>query len=306
MEDGANPFDTQMTSTVLHATSYRSDITKFQMPAMSPTMTEGGISDWKKKEGESFSAGDVLLEIIAISLQETDKATIDVEAQDDGVMGKIIAQNGAKGVPVGTTIALLAQEGDDISNLELPTEEPKAQPSSIPPAPLASVPSPAAAPQPFESNEVHIDHNRPIFPSVLRLLHENGVSDVGRIKGTGIRGMLTKGDVLAFFGKASSPNGTFKDNTPTPSKYKSHAVIGNVVGAPPIKKALDAAGIRRAILMAFLANSTKNRTPAPPSPRPTVDSIIADYLHPTAPSAYTTPSIIPLQTAKSEYLDGLY
>lgn len=54
------------------------------MPAMSPTMTEGGIAQWKKKEGESFSAGDVLIEI------ETDKATIDVEAQDDGVMAKII------------------------------------------------------------------------------------------------------------------------------------------------------------------------------------------------------------------------
>lgn len=51
---------------------------------MSPTMTEGGIAQWKKKEGESFSAGDVLIEI------ETDKATIDVEAQDDGVMAKII------------------------------------------------------------------------------------------------------------------------------------------------------------------------------------------------------------------------
>lgn len=54
------------------------------MPAMSPTMTEGGIASWKKKEGESFSAGDVLVEI------ETDKATIDVEAQDDGVLAKII------------------------------------------------------------------------------------------------------------------------------------------------------------------------------------------------------------------------
>lgn len=54
------------------------------MPAMSPTMTEGGIAEWKKKEGDSFSAGDVLVEI------ETDKATIDVEAQDDGVLAKII------------------------------------------------------------------------------------------------------------------------------------------------------------------------------------------------------------------------
>jgi pyruvate dehydrogenase E2 component (dihydrolipoamide acetyltransferase) len=58
------------------------------MPAMSPTMTEGGIAGWKVKEGDSFAAGDVLVEI------ETDKATIDVEAQDDGVMGKILVSLG--------------------------------------------------------------------------------------------------------------------------------------------------------------------------------------------------------------------
>jgi len=61
-----------------------SALTKFQMPAMSPTMTEGGIASWKLKEGDTFTTGDVLVEI------ETDKATIDVEAQDDGVLAKIM------------------------------------------------------------------------------------------------------------------------------------------------------------------------------------------------------------------------
>lgn len=71
----------------LFSTSSRSmELAKFAMPAMSPTMTEGGIAAWKKKEGESFSAGEVLLEI------ETDKATMDVEAQDDGVLAKIIVR----------------------------------------------------------------------------------------------------------------------------------------------------------------------------------------------------------------------
>jgi len=69
------------------------------MPAMSPTMTEGGIATWKKREGEAFSAGDVLLEIVSLPLprrhlltppEETDKATIDVEAQDEGILAKII------------------------------------------------------------------------------------------------------------------------------------------------------------------------------------------------------------------------
>jgi len=80
-------------------------------------MMEGGITGWKKKEGDAFSTGEVLLEI------ETDKATIDVEAQEDGIVGKILLQDGAKNVPVGKIIALLAEEGDDISNLQPPKEE---------------------------------------------------------------------------------------------------------------------------------------------------------------------------------------
>lgn len=86
---------------VFHGSASRRAITQFQMPAMSPTMTEGGIASWKKKEGESFTQGDVLLEIVRpltletfcgtyILMQETDKATIDVEAQEDGIMGKIL------------------------------------------------------------------------------------------------------------------------------------------------------------------------------------------------------------------------
>lgn len=68
----------------LHASARASELSKFLMPAMSPTMTEGGIASWKKQEGDTFEAGDVLVEI------ETDKATIDVEAQDAGVLAKII------------------------------------------------------------------------------------------------------------------------------------------------------------------------------------------------------------------------
>jgi len=87
-------------------------------------MTEGGIAEWKKKEGESFSAGDVLVEI------ETDNATIDVEAQEDGILAKIISQDGAKGVQVGSTIAVLAEEGDDLSGAEkFASESSKPEPS---------------------------------------------------------------------------------------------------------------------------------------------------------------------------------
>ena len=87
------------------------------MPALSPTMTEGNIAKWNVKEGDSFVAGDVLLEI------ETDKASMDVEAQDDGIMAKIVMPDGSKGIKVGARIGVLAEEGDDISSLEIPAEE---------------------------------------------------------------------------------------------------------------------------------------------------------------------------------------
>jgi pyruvate/2-oxoglutarate dehydrogenase complex dihydrolipoamide acyltransferase (E2) component len=110
-------------------------------------------------------------------------------------------------VPVGKLIALLAEEGDDLSNIEIPAEATSAAPSVPKPGPAQpSTPSPSAP----EGPTVHIHPDGPIFPSVLRLLNELHVSDFKNIKGTGLRGMLTKGDVLAFLGKASTPTGTFK------------------------------------------------------------------------------------------------
>src|SRR5450432_3030777 len=89
----------------------------FTMPALSPTMTEGNISSWRVKEGDSFSAGDVLLEI------ETDKASMDVEAQDDGILAKIIQPDGSKAIQVGARIGVIAEPGDDLSSLEIQERE---------------------------------------------------------------------------------------------------------------------------------------------------------------------------------------
>jgi len=91
----------------------------FMMPAMSPTMTEGNISSWKVKEGDSYSTGDVLLEI------ETDKASMDVEAQEEGIVAKIFSGDGSKGIKVGTRIAVLAEPDDDISSIEIPADDSK-------------------------------------------------------------------------------------------------------------------------------------------------------------------------------------
>ena len=127
-------------------------------------------------------------------------------------------------MPVGKIIALLAEEGDDISNLQPPKEEnrtPKqAATSSSPPPPEPPTPAEIAVPslpsQLYPSTPLF--HSRPLFPSVYRLLQEFGVKEPQSIKGTGVRGMLTKGDVLTYLGKASGPLGTYKESpTPHPS-----------------------------------------------------------------------------------------
>ncbi|KAG6845685.1 hypothetical protein H0H87_004946 [Tephrocybe sp. NHM501043] len=264
-------------------------------------MTEGGIASWKKREGEAFSTGDVLLEI------ETDKATIDVEAQDDGIMGKILAQDGAKGIPVGKVIALLAEEGDDISNLEAPKEEkpaPKPEASAPPSPPSQPVKSAHTEPSTLTSSLAHsshsISHSRPIFPSVHRLLLEFGVTDAEKIKGTGVRGMLTKGDVLTYLGKASNPTGTYKETSHSPVE-----VTQSVKKEEP--KPLDGAAIRRLIVSTMLQKSvTARNVKSVAEPAVDFDSIIADYLPQTAapPKSPSTPQHSSKPSV--DFLDGLY
>jgi len=256
-------------------------------------MTEGGIAEWKIKEGQAFAAGDVLLEI------ETDKATIDVEAQEDGVLGKILAPDGSKNITVGKVIALLAEEGDDLSNLKAPAEESKPaakEPEPSQPAPPA--PKPASESQPAKPHSTkHVQHSRPLFPSVMRLLQEHNVPDPEKIKGTGVRGMLTKGDVLAHLGLASSPTGTYKEakkseQVPIPKKEEV--------------KPLDGLAIRRLIVSNMLSSSTRAQALSAPTVVADFDSIIADYLPPSNPTS-PSPPLPPQKSSKSSpgYLDGL-
>lgn len=177
------------------------------MPALSPTMTEGNIASWRVKEGDNFAAGDVLLEI------ETDKATMDVEAQDDGIMMKIMTQDGSKAVPVGARIAVLAEADDDISSLEIPADQSPKQPAAAEkPAESSSSKSSSSssttqAPKKRApaSSETH-EQKYPLLPSVEHLVKANGLSeaDVTKIKPTGPNGRLLKGDVLAFLGEINA------------------------------------------------------------------------------------------------------
>lgn len=119
--------------------------------------------------------------------------------------------DGTKNVPVGKVIALLAEEGDDISNLEPPKEEPPAQTAKSPTPPTPE-PAKSQESQPVQPTTHHgpPSHTRPLFPSVHRLVLEHGITNLDTIKGTGVRGMLTKGDILTYLGKASGPTGTYK------------------------------------------------------------------------------------------------
>lgn len=176
------------------------------MPALSPTMTEGNIASWRVKEGEAFSAGDVLLEI------ETDKATMDVEAQDDGIMMKIMSQDGSKAVPVGARIAVLAEASDDISSLELPADEHAEKAISSGSAqtteskPVEAAESKPTKPVAKAAGSGTYEHKYPLLPSVGHLVKGNGLTeaDVSKIQGTGPGGRLLKGDVLAYLGSINA------------------------------------------------------------------------------------------------------
>ncbi|KAI0080240.1 pyruvate dehydrogenase [Panus rudis PR-1116 ss-1] len=179
------------------------------MPAMSPTMTEGGIASWKKKEGEAFTAGDVLLEI------ETDKATIDVEAQDDGVLAKIIAADGAKGVKVGSTIAIIGEEGDDLSQAEKLAAEASSEPAPKPAEENAPEPPKQEAPKPESSKPAPKEESKPELPKgdhifaspvAKKIALERGIP-LAKVKGSGPNGRILREDVEKFQPGAAAPAG---------------------------------------------------------------------------------------------------
>lgn len=213
----------------------------FRMPAMSPTMEEGGIVSWKVENGQEFAAGDVLLEV------ETDKATIDVEAQDDGTMWEILEKDGATGIAVGKPIALLAEPGDDLASLEKPSLEESApkKEEKKPEAPQKEAkiePQPEQKPQKQleekttpASGEVFTKANpkQKLTPAVELLLHIKGISTedaLANIPASGPGGRLLKGDVLAYVGDIDKKA---IEKVTTYIKSKEHLDLSNIKVAPP-------------------------------------------------------------------------
>ena len=176
------------------------------MPALSPTMEEGNLSKWLVKEGDKIAPGDVIAEI------ETDKATMEVEAVDEGTVAKIVVPAGTEGVKVNALIAVLAAEGEDVAAAAQAAEKggsaaPKAEtPKAEAPKPEAkketAAPAPVAAPAPAASKGERVFAS----PLARRIAKSAGV-DIAAVKGSGPHGRVVQRDVEAAIasGGAKAP-----------------------------------------------------------------------------------------------------
>ncbi|MFM2149399.1 MAG: hypothetical protein RLZZ187_1705 [Pseudomonadota bacterium] len=166
--------------------------TNILMPALSPTMTEGTLARWLKKEGEQVKAGDIIAEI------ETDKATMEVEAVDEGILGKILVPGGTAAVKVNDVIAVLVEPGESAD------AAPAAKPAPAAPKPSAA---PAAAPV---AAAVPNGHAAPagdriaVSPLAKRMASQAGL-DLSRVTGSGPNGRIVKADVEAALAKGPAP-----------------------------------------------------------------------------------------------------
>ena len=209
------------------------------MPALSPTMTEGNLAKWLKKEGDEVHSGDVLAEI------ETDKATMEVEAVDDGKIGKILVPEGAQGIKVNEPIALLLGEGEDAAALEKFAEAVPGPAPAAPPSQESVTPASAAPAVPARERG-----NGRIFASPLarRMAQQAGL-DLGTIRGSGPQGRVVKSDIEAALSAArAAPMAAVpmarpaEPTAPVLSKERVAALAGN---PPYTERPLNA--MRRAI-----------------------------------------------------------
>ncbi|HET8974043.1 MAG TPA: pyruvate dehydrogenase complex dihydrolipoamide acetyltransferase [Pseudolabrys sp.] len=185
--------------------------TNILMPALSPTMEKGNLARWLKKEGDKIRSGDVIAEI------ETDKATMEYEAVDEGTLAKIVVPEGTQDVAVNSVIAVLAGEGEDVKTAasaaraapaKAPEKKVEAAPVSSPrqetpraPVQPAQKPAPAAGekpPQKAAAGTQQVAHGNRVFSSPLarRLAKEAGI-DLGRVQGSGPHGRVIARDIDA-------------------------------------------------------------------------------------------------------------
>ena len=198
------------------------------MPALSPTMEEGNLAKWLVKEGDTVKSGDVIAEI------ETDKATMEVEAVDEGTVAKIVVPAGTEGVKVNSLIAILAADGEDVSAVAAaggtaPKAEAKAPEVKVEAPKEAEKPAAAVAPAAAAASAPAKDGNR-VFASPLarRIAKEAGV-DIGSVSGSGPHGRVVKSDVekaVASGGaKAAAPSAASAAPAAAPKGMSEEAVL---------------------------------------------------------------------------------
>ncbi len=203
------------------------------MPALSPTMEEGTLAKWMVKEGDTVQSGDVLAEI------ETDKATMEVEAVDEGVIAKILIAEGTEHVAVNKPIAVLLEEGEDASALESAASAPAAEPAAAPAAPSApptepapaaapqaeAKPAPAPAPEPAAAPKSNGQAGRVFASPLARRLAKDGNIDLSQLTGTGPHGRIVKHDVEQALKSGAT--------APAPAEAPSAGQVMPAPTAPP-------------------------------------------------------------------------
>ena len=170
--------------------------TEILMPALSPTMEEGTLAKWLVKEGDTVSSGDLLAEI------ETDKATMEFEAVDEGVVGKILVAEGTEAVKVNSPIAVLLEDGESADDIGAASSPAPAAPAAVPEAAATPAAETVATPAPAAPAK---DGNR-IFatPLARRIAADKGL-DLSQIKGSGPHGRIVKSDVESAKPGATAP-----------------------------------------------------------------------------------------------------
>ncbi|WP_415920249.1 pyruvate dehydrogenase complex dihydrolipoamide acetyltransferase [Tateyamaria sp. SN6-1] len=160
------------------------------MPALSPTMEEGTLAKWLVKEGDTVSSGDLIAEI------ETDKATMEFEAVDEGVVGKILVAEGSEGVKVNSLIAVLLEDGESADDIGSAPSAPAPEAASADAGNEVSAPAAAEAPAPAPAPAAPAKDGQRIFASPLarRIAAQKGL-DLSAIKGSGPHGRIVKADV---------------------------------------------------------------------------------------------------------------
>ncbi|WP_188235748.1 pyruvate dehydrogenase complex dihydrolipoamide acetyltransferase [Sphingopyxis sp. LK2115] len=206
---------------------------ELKMPALSPTMEEGTLAKWLVKEGDEVKAGDLIAEI------ETDKATMEFEAVDEGVVSQILVAEGTDGVKVGTVIAVIAGEGEDASEAKAtpapaaapaPVEAPSSQSVRAEPveAPPASSPAEGKKDGPSTSSgQREKDERIKASPLAKRLAAERGI-DLKTLTGTGPGGRIVKADLENAPAGAAAPSATAAQVPPAAAPAAAPAPVGPI------------------------------------------------------------------------------